>query len=210
MLMQVMTLRWTAPATRVSTCPASWAKMPRLLSAADYRIMPWKNGGGTTSEILIAPPGADIASFDWRISMARIDQDGDFSRFPGVDRTLTVLGGAVSLHLTTGECQQLNAISPPYGFPGECEVAAEVERGPVHDLNVFTRRTAFSHKVWRHAVSAPLPPRRESAVRLIVPTTNENTPFAAGDCLMFARGEPLISLGELADQPCVIVDIWLV
>ena len=184
--------------------------MPRLLNAADYRVMPWKNGGGTTSEILIAPPGAHMASFDWRISMARIDQDGDFSCFPGVDRTLTVLSGAMSLRVAEGERQQLNAISPPYGFPGECEVAAEVERGSVHDLNVFTRRTAFSHEVWRHAATAPLPPRREGSIRLIMPTTNGSIPFEAPNCLMFAQDEPLASLGGLTDHASVIADIWRV
>jgi uncharacterized protein len=182
--------------------------MPKLLRAADYRFMPWKNGGGTTSEILIEPPGADMANFDWRISMARVNQDGDFSRFPGVDRTLTVLSGAVLLLVAEGERQQLGANSPPFAFPGEDKITAEVQQGPVHDLNVFTRRSAFSHKVWRHAATAPLPPRGTSAIRLIASTTNASMRFAAGDCLMFAPDEPLTSQGQLADQPCVIVDIW--
>jgi uncharacterized protein len=203
-----MTLRSIVPAKRASTCPAFWAKMPRLLRAADYRAMPWKNGGGTTSEILIEPPGADIANFDWRISMARIDQVGDFSRFPGVDRTLTVLSGAMSLCVAEGERQPLDANSPPFAFPGEDMITAGVKRGPVHDLNVFTRRSTFSHKVWRHAATAPLPPRNTSAIRLIASTTNASMRFAAGDCLMFAPDEPLTSLDELTDQPRVIVDIW--
>jgi environmental stress-induced protein Ves len=210
MPMQAMTLRSTVPAKKVSTCPVFWAKMPRLLRAADYRVMPWKNGGGMTSEILIEPPGADMTHFDWRISMARIDQDGDFSCFPGVDRTLTVLSGAVSLHVGTRDCQPLDANSPPYAFSGEDEITAEVKLGPVHDLNVFTRRTAFAHQVWRNTLTAPLPPRRESAIRLIVSTSDGTTPFAAGDCLMFAQGEPLAPPDERADQPSVIVDIWRV
>jgi environmental stress-induced protein Ves len=184
--------------------------MPRLLRAADYRIMPWKNGGGTTSEILIEPPGADVAHFDWRISMARIDQDGNFSSFSGVDRTLTVLSGAMSLHLPAGDCQKLDVISPPYAFQGEDAITSKVDHGPIYDLNVFTRRTIFSHEVWRRTERAPLPPRRESSIRLIVPTTNGSMPFVAGDCVMFALGEPLTCLTELADQPCVIVDIWRV
>ncbi|TIV74879.1 MAG: HutD family protein, partial [Mesorhizobium sp.] len=30
----------------------------RILRAADYRVMPWKNGGGTTTEIAVSPDGA--------------------------------------------------------------------------------------------------------------------------------------------------------
>jgi environmental stress-induced protein Ves len=182
--------------------------MPRLLRASEYRVMLWKNGGGTTSEILIEPPSADMANFDWRISMARIDQDGDFSRFPGVDRTLTVLSGSMDLHQADGRCQHLNASCLPYSFPGERAIAAEVQMGPIHDLNVFTRRAAFAHHVWRHLGAEPLPPRRESAIRLIAATTEANTPFAEGDCLVFEQGEPFIVPRAMADNVYVIIDIW--
>ncbi|MDP1908248.1 MAG: HutD family protein, partial [Hyphomicrobium sp.] len=42
----------------------------RILRAKDYRRMPWKNGGGETTEIAISPEGAALDSFDWRVSMA--------------------------------------------------------------------------------------------------------------------------------------------
>ena len=59
----------------------------RVLRAADYPRMPWKNGGGETAEILVEPAGAPLDSFDWRLSMARVAADGPFSLFPGVERT---------------------------------------------------------------------------------------------------------------------------
>ena len=65
----------------------------RVLSPADYRRMPWKNGGGHTTEIAAEPPGAGTASFVWRVSVADIAQDGPFSAFPGIDRTLVLLSG---------------------------------------------------------------------------------------------------------------------
>ena len=142
--------------------------------------------------------------------MARIDREGDFSQFPGMDRTLTLLSGSMVLHLAEGGRQQLAAGSPPFAFSGESAIAAEVQQGPVHDLNVFTRRTAFAHDVWRHPGPALLPPRCEGAIRLIAATTEVNAPFAAGDCLMFAEHEPLIVPCAMADQPCVIIDIWRV
>ncbi|HZF82215.1 MAG TPA: HutD family protein, partial [Burkholderiaceae bacterium] len=32
-------------------------------------VSPWKNGGGSTREILCWPPGADMHGFDWRVSV---------------------------------------------------------------------------------------------------------------------------------------------
>ncbi|WP_431460998.1 HutD family protein, partial [Klebsiella pneumoniae] len=32
----------------------------RILRAADYRSMPWKNGGGVTTEIAVSPAGAGL------------------------------------------------------------------------------------------------------------------------------------------------------
>jgi len=41
----------------------------------------WKNGGGTTREILRVP--AEPTAFDWRLSLATIDSPGPFSAFEG-------------------------------------------------------------------------------------------------------------------------------
>ena len=49
----------------------------RLLKPSDYRAMPWKNGGGITTELLIEPEGATLESgFQWRLSMADVRTDG--------------------------------------------------------------------------------------------------------------------------------------
>ncbi|MGR7000643.1 HutD/Ves family protein [Yinghuangia aomiensis] len=59
-------------------------------------VTPWRNGGGETREVA-AEPSAD-GGFAWRVSIATIAQDGPFSAFPGVDRTITLLEGA-GVHL---------------------------------------------------------------------------------------------------------------
>ena len=38
----------------------------RILRGADYKRMPWKNGGGETVEIAVSPEGAALSDFDWR------------------------------------------------------------------------------------------------------------------------------------------------
>ena len=40
----------------------------RVFRSADHAFSPWKNGGGTTAEIAIGPPGATLDAFDWRIN----------------------------------------------------------------------------------------------------------------------------------------------
>ena len=62
--------------------------MTLLIPYAGLVAAPWKNGGGCTTEIAIAPPGASLDAFEWRISLATIAASGPFSAFPGVDRTL--------------------------------------------------------------------------------------------------------------------------
>jgi len=53
----------------------------KLIPADAMRRMPWKNGGGVTTEIAIAPEGATLDNFDWRVSTAQVDAAGPFSRF---------------------------------------------------------------------------------------------------------------------------------
>jgi environmental stress-induced protein Ves len=128
----------------------------RILRAADYRRMPWKNGGGETSEIAISPPGAALDDFDWRISMARVAVDGPFSRFPGIDRTLAILEGrGIHLAIAGGAPVALTAISDPVAFPGEIAASAALIDSPVTDLNVMTRRGRFTHAMRRLRPDTP-------------------------------------------------------
>ena len=57
------------------------------IPASAQRRVRWKNGAGWTTEIAARPDG----DFDWRLSVAEVDEDSEFSRFPADDRTLLVL-----------------------------------------------------------------------------------------------------------------------
>ena len=48
----------------------------RVLRRADYRRMPWKNGGGWTTQLAAFPESGTnaVAPFDWRVSIAEIEQ----------------------------------------------------------------------------------------------------------------------------------------
>jgi environmental stress-induced protein Ves len=122
----------------------------RIIRAADCLVMPWKNGGGTTTEIAVAPEGASLNDFDWRISMAHVGQDGPFSSFPGIDRTLSVLtGSGITLAFGDGERIRLDRGSAPYPFAADRTVDGLLVDGPIDDLNVMSRRGRWRHRVER-------------------------------------------------------------
>ena len=129
----------------------------QVIRTAGYRRMPWKNGGGETIEIAVAPDGATLAAFDWRLSMARIESDGPFSPFPGIDRTLVVLDGdGLRLAIEGRMPISLTTDSAPCSFPGDAAVTVARIGGPVTDLNVMTRRGQLEHRLRRVPVDGAL------------------------------------------------------
>jgi hypothetical protein len=120
----------------------------KIIRARDLRTTPWKNGGGSTSEIAVMPADASLEDFDWRISMAHVASDGPFSVFPGIDRTLAIVKGE-GLMLTIGDDapRMLDPGSDPISFPGDVPVSARLTKREIADLNVMTRRRRFSHFV---------------------------------------------------------------
>ena len=120
----------------------------RILRAADHRRMPWKNGGGVTTEIAVFPEGAGLDEFEWRLSMANVASDGPFSLFADVDRTLAVLEGEGIVLSVEGRADvTLARTSPPFAFAADRQCAARLITGPILDLNIMTRRDRFAHRL---------------------------------------------------------------
>lgn len=70
----------------------------QIISPNEFKRLPWKNGKGETIELAINE-GGSLADFDWRISMARVTEDGAFSDFSGYQRHLLLLDG-IGIELT--------------------------------------------------------------------------------------------------------------
>lgn len=111
-------------------------------TVAELPVTPWKNGGGSTREIACWPPGASMADFDWRVSIATIAASGPFSVFEGVDRHIMLLeGDGVRLQSADGQIDHpLATAHQPFAFSGDAAVHCKLLGGPSSDFNVMTRR----------------------------------------------------------------------
>ncbi|MEF2147462.1 HutD/Ves family protein [Aquilutibacter rugosus] len=112
-----------------------------LLPTDSFVPIPWKNGGGITLDIFRGRGLERVAGddWDWRLSMARLDGDGPFSAFDGIDRVLTFLGpGTLRLRggATDVTLQPLQALA----FDGAIPFEGQVDAPPSWDLNLMGRR----------------------------------------------------------------------
>ncbi len=119
------------------------------LRAKDFRKMPWKNGGGSTSEIAIRPSDSLLSQdFIWRVSLASFAASGPFSRFDGYDRHILQLSGnAMTLIHPEANLSSNLRLLEPYIFPGEYLTEASLEGGPVQDFNLMVNRNAARAKL---------------------------------------------------------------
>jgi environmental stress-induced protein Ves len=142
--------------------------MTMLIPFASLVPVPWKNGGGSTTEIAIEPPGSLFHGFDWRISLATISEDGPFSVFPGVDRTLALVEGpGLVLEIEgTGRFALGEEEESVIEFPGESLIRAILNGGATIDFNVMTRRAVCHHKFGRRRLegSSVFAPRGDKSI----------------------------------------------
>jgi environmental stress-induced protein Ves len=110
----------------------------RLIEAERISPMPWKNGGGSTRELLTVPaPAGSGAPWQLRLSLADIRRDGPFSPFPGITRWFAVLEGAgVELHWP-GSTLRRTLDDLPLRFGGGDPPACRLLAGPTRDLNLM-------------------------------------------------------------------------
>ncbi|MER8867982.1 HutD family protein [Mesorhizobium sp. M0751] len=189
----------------------------RILRASEYRSMPWKNGGGVTTEIAVSPPGAGLDDFDWRVSMARVESSGPFSGFAGVDRTLALLEGeGIVLDIAGRPPVEITKASVPIVFPADVPTQATLIAGPITDLNVMTRRARATHTVERLLISAPTKIQAEADATLILPLNGElrvagAAPMQLGplDALLLGRQAPELHLDPVRPAMLFVIRIDL-
>jgi environmental stress-induced protein Ves len=190
----------------------------RKLDPQTFRAMPWKNGGGTTTELLTLPEGASLDAFEARVSVAHVAVDGPFSLFAGIDRTLVVTSGAgLTLHMADDADVTLDASSRPFVFTGDDPCTATLKDGPITDLNVMTRRAALRHHAVRVTLDADRSLTCTGALTVLVVLTGDlvaadddgELALGKGDVLTLSPGDPLVVVrAKLPSAP--LADVLLV
>lgn len=125
--------------------------MFRFVPRQAYVSVPWKNGRGMTSDVLLFPKGAAQDNCDIRVSVAPITADSPFSLFTGYDRQITLFKGTGLQLDFPARSISLSSLSPVYFDNGEPPFARLVD-GPVEVFNVMTRRGKWTARVetFRH------------------------------------------------------------
>ncbi len=157
----------------------------------DIKPQPWRNGGGSTRELLAWPVGK--ADWQVRVSVATIAQDGPFSAFPGIARCFAVLSGAgVVLSLPGGD-HTLTPGTEALAFDGAAAPRCRLLGGATDDLNLMAVEQAGAPAMWRAQPGAALEG-----------TTPWRGMFAVSACTVLCDGQVLaMTAGELlwSDDP---------
>ncbi len=126
----------------------------RVIPANTYRRERWKNGFGWTREIVCSPGQGD---WDWRLSIAEIEEDAPFSRFDGIDRELVLLAGnGLRLCFDDGAVHELLPPHDRLRFAGERSATGVLVDGPTQDFNLMWRRNAIDAQLWHRPLVGPM------------------------------------------------------
>lgn len=127
--------------------------------------MPWRNGRGVTLEIGREPATGE--EFAWRLSLAQIDEDCDFSAFPGYRRALVLVTGA-GLQLRFrgyGSCS-LGPARRGTRFQGDWKTHCAVPDGRCTDLSLIVRDGSAARRAC--ILRAPMLLRIASTGRIVL------------------------------------------
>lgn len=111
----------------------------QLLTSADCRRVPWRNGLGTTTEIAVE--ALDGSRFLWRVSVADVAAAGPFSNFSGYDRLIAVIDGVgMTLAVDGADPVTRRRMDPAFAFSGDAAVECALLDGPIRDFNLMVDR----------------------------------------------------------------------
>ncbi len=168
----------------------------RRFTPADYRVMPWKNGGGTTTELYMEP-GAD-AGFLWRVSIADVAADGPFSTFTSYDRHIMAIeGSGMILNGGPDGPIEVNPKFVPRGFSGDWPIVSRLISGPVRDFNLMSWRESVESSLICPEISIPYGLGEAGAATFAYLLEGEldvgDQGLSAGESLLLLHGETILA-----------------
>ena len=167
-----------------------------LLTPAQYRAIPWKNGGGTSTDIATdSATGGEV----WRFGRTPIPVAGPFSDYTGYDRVQGVIGGrGLVLDGPEGEID----LRTPFRivrYRGELPLTSRLEAGAVVVVNLIGRRTDVAVDMqWLDASQAlQLGKGLHFAYAPTEPATVDGQALAVDHCLRIeATGPTMLACGS--------------
>jgi environmental stress-induced protein Ves len=182
----------------------------KVLRAADYPRMPWKNGGGSTEEIT-RDSGMGLDGFGWRLSIADIGESGGFSIFAGYERVISVLQGeGMTLRVDGQDTRPLLPLDP-FAFSGESRVSCTLLGGPIRDFNLIYAPQRYSARLqWldgeqRFFSSAGTVLVFSVTDELEVKVGNSTSQLGRHDCLQLDGNTSLLDISS--NGPCSVIEL---
>jgi environmental stress-induced protein Ves len=166
----------------------------KVLRAADYPRMPWKNGGGSTQEI-VKDASEGLDGFGWRLSIADIAESGGFSEFNGYQRLITVLEGAGMQLEVDGVISRPLLSSDAFAFSGGSRVDCRLLDGAIRDFNLIYAPDRYAARLQWLALDTPTHFYSSAALVLLFST--------AGSLRVSLEGEACPVLGQ---YDCLVLD----
>jgi len=121
-----------------------------VISPDQYKQIPWKNGKGITTELAISENGT-LDNFDWRLSIASVVENGDFSDFSGYWRNLVLISGnGITLKHSKDSNVQIDKLTQQLqisSFDGASKTYGGLCDGKIEDFNVITKIGSYHAKV---------------------------------------------------------------
>lgn len=137
----------------------------KVLRHKSYRAMRWRNGRGWTLEVAREPDSG--AEFVWRLSLATVDQDCDFSPYPGYRRAIVLVAGDnLRLRFRGHRSRSLGPARRVARFEGDWKTHCMVSEGGCTDLSLIVRADSAARSACILRVPQVLPVRSSRPVAL--------------------------------------------
>ena len=121
--------------------------MIHITSPDKFKSVPWKNGLGVTQELAMSPDGT-LTDFDWRLSIATVNENGLFSNFSGYTRDLVLISGnGLSLCHDSKRVDNLKRRLDVAHFDGGSRTVSTLFDGAINDFNVMAKTSCMNSDV---------------------------------------------------------------
>lgn len=177
----------------------------------------WKNNLGESRLILRSPPDGEPGDFDWQVGTATMSGTLPFSDYPGIDRSLCVIGGQGLRIRSQLRDLVLTKESAPFHFQGEEKiVGTTLGQDVMQDFNILSRRDGFTHRARRVSVPPEGVAHPVGDISIIYVQTGRATVTLGSQSVEMDTGDTAIArdsnlghcqIASQQDSVCIIGDI---